>query len=190
MKPSRTLSAPGEQRVVPQWQKSRGCMIITAALDLSKNQVTHFYSPKKNTAEMIRMMEVLVQKYHDRCKLYLSWDAASWHISKRLYQRVEEHNADILFGDSGPLVETAPLPADAQFLNVIESVFSGMARAIIHNSDYKSLDEAQTAIDRYFADRNAHFMRHPKRAGNKIWGKEREVPEFSSANNCKDPRYR
>jgi hypothetical protein len=26
----------------------------------------------------------------------------------------------------------------AQFLNVIESVFSGMARAIIHNSDYDS----------------------------------------------------
>ena len=38
-------------------------MIITAALELSGNQVTHFYSPKKNTAEMILMMERLVQKY-------------------------------------------------------------------------------------------------------------------------------
>lgn len=47
MKPGRALSAPGEQRVVPQWQKSRGCMIVTAALELSGNQVTHFYSPKK-----------------------------------------------------------------------------------------------------------------------------------------------
>ena len=63
MKPGRMLSAPGEQRVVPQWQKSRGCMIMTAALELSGNQVTHFYSPRKNTAEMIRMMELLVQKY-------------------------------------------------------------------------------------------------------------------------------
>ena len=96
MKPGRALSAPGEQRVVPQWQKSRGCMIMTAALELSGNQVTHFYSPKKNTAEMIRMMELLVEKYRDRRKLYLSWDAASWHISKRLYQRVEEHNAAVL----------------------------------------------------------------------------------------------
>ena len=63
MKPGRMLSAPGEQRVVPQWQKSRGCIIMTAALELSGNQVTHFYSQKKNTAEMIRMMELLVQKY-------------------------------------------------------------------------------------------------------------------------------
>jgi len=36
-----------------------------------------------------------------------------------------------------------PLPAGAQFLNVIESVFSGMARAIIHNSDYESLKHAR-----------------------------------------------
>jgi hypothetical protein len=38
----------------------------------------------------------------------------------------------------GPTVETAPLPSGAQFLNVIESVFSGLARSIIHNSDYKA----------------------------------------------------
>jgi hypothetical protein len=189
MKPGRALSAPGEQRVVPQWQKSRGCMIITAALELSGNQVTHFYSAKKNTAEMIRMMELLVEKYHDRRKLYLSWDAASWHISKRLYQRIDDHNASIL-GGGGPMVETAPLPSGAQFLNVIESVFSGMARSIIHNSDYKTLDDAKVAIDRYFADRNEHFLLHPRRAGKKIWGKEREAADFSDANNCKDPRYR
>ena len=48
---------PGIQPTVPQWQKSRGCMIMTAALELSGNQVTHFYSAKKNTGEMIRMME-------------------------------------------------------------------------------------------------------------------------------------
>jgi DDE superfamily endonuclease len=187
-KPGRALSAPGEQRVVPQWQKSRGCLIMTAALELSGNQVTHFYSAKKNTAEMLRMMELLVKKYRDRRKLYLSWDAASWHISKRLHQRVEEHNAAVC-RDGGPTIETAPLPSGAQFLNVIESVFSGMARSIIHNSDYKTLDDAKAAMDQYFANRNAHFAQYPRRAGKKIWGKERELADFSNANNCKDPRY-
>jgi transposase-like protein len=189
MKPGLALCAPGEQRVVPQWQKSRGCLIMTAALELSGNQVTHFYSPRKNTTEMIRMMELLVEKYSDRRKIYLSWDAASWHISKRLHQRVEEHNTAVLSG-SGPTVETAPLPSGAQFLNVIESVFSGLARSIIHNSNYKTVDDAKAAIDRYFADRNEHFLQHPRRAGRKIWGKERELADFSEANNCKDPRYR
>ena len=68
------------------------------------------------------------------------------------------------------MVETAPLPARAQFLNVIESVFSGMARAIIHNSDYKSVDEAKAAVDRYFAERD-YFRQHPRRAGKKSGAK-------------------
>ena len=186
--PGRTLTPPGGQRVVPQWQKSRGSLILTAALELSGNQVAHCYSTKKNTAEMIRMMELLVERYGDRRKLYLSWDGASWHVSKRLYERIGEHNAAVL--GHGPIVDTAPLPSGAQFLNVIESIFSGMARAIIHNSDYETLDDAKTAIERYFDERNEHYRLHPHRAGDKIWRKEREPAVFSKANNCKDPRYR
>lgn len=189
MKAGRSLEPPGPHKVVPQWQKSKGCMIMTAALELSGNQVTHFYSDRKNTAEMIRMMETLLASYSTYQTLYLSWDAASWHISKKLKQRIEEHNAGAVAAGL-PRVETAPLPAGAQFLNVIESVFSGMARAIIHNSDYQSVDAARIAIDRYFADRNQHFREHPKRAGKHIWGKELVTSEFSESNNCKDPRWR
>jgi hypothetical protein len=92
-----------------------------------------------------------------------------------------------------PLVKLAPLPTRAQFLNMIESVFSGMARAIIHNSDYASVNEAIRAIDLYFVERNRYFRKNPRRAGRKIWGRER-VPErvpanFAEANNCKDARW-
>jgi hypothetical protein len=89
-----------------------------------------------------------------------------------------------------PLVKLAPLPACAQFLNVIESVFSGMAKAIIHNSDYRSVGDCMCAIDQYFAKRNQDFRDAPKRAGNKIWGSEIVKPEFSARNNCKDPDWR
>jgi transposase len=185
-KPGVALTAPGEQRVVPQWQKSRGCLILTAALELSENQVHHFFSAKKNTGEMIRMLDLLLDRYRDRRKIYLSWDAASWHISKELYKRIDAHNLE----GGTPIVETAPLPAGAQFLNVIESVFSGMARAIIHNSDYKTVDDARAAIGMYFDERNAHFKEHPRKAGKNIWRNEREPASFSVASNCKDPRYR
>ena len=84
MKGGRSLVGPGETRVIPQWQKSKGCLILTAALELSTNQVTHFYNKKKNTNEMIKLTNILVQKYADRKRLFLSWDAASWHISTKL----------------------------------------------------------------------------------------------------------
>jgi hypothetical protein len=108
--------------------------------------------------------------------MYLSWDAASRHISKELNRVVEDHNSRIV----GPTVMIAPLPARAQFLNVIESVFSGMAGAINHNSNYQSAEEARAAIDRYFEERNEHFRANPRRVGNKIWGQERDPPSISS----------
>ncbi|MGI4794737.1 MAG: IS630 family transposase [Janthinobacterium lividum] len=189
MKGGLSLMPAGQQRIVPQWQRSKGCLILTAALELSGNQVSHFYSTAKNTGEMIRMMDTLVEQYAHCSRIYLSWDAASWHISKLLGAHIEQHN-QTAEDHHRPCVEVAPLPVGAQFLNVIESVFSGMARAIIHNSDYASLDVAKEAIDRYFAERNAQFRHNPRRAGNKIWGKERVAPVFNAANSCKDPNYR
>jgi hypothetical protein len=62
------------------------------------------------------------------------------------------------------MVKLAPLPARAQFLNVIESVFSGMSRSIIQNSDYESVSAARSAIDRYCQERNEHFRNNPKPA--------------------------
>jgi hypothetical protein len=86
-------------------------------------------------------------------------------------------------------VRTAPLPAGAQFLNVIESEFSGMAKGIIQNSDYPCVEEARDPIDRYLNDRNEHFAQHPRRAGQKTWGQQRVPTEFAKGQNCKDPLY-
>jgi hypothetical protein len=83
-----------------------------------------------------------------------------------------------------------PLPSGAQFLNVIESVFSGMARAVIHNSDYADVCEAKSAISQHFNERNEHFLVNPRRAGKTIWGSERVLSAFNETNNCKDLRYR
>jgi hypothetical protein len=108
---------------------------------------------------MIRLIEVLCDQFRRRKKIYISWDAVSWHMSRKLLKRIAEHNAAA--GCGGPRIVRAPLPARAQFLNVIESIFSGMARAIIHNSDYKCVDDAKLAIDRYFSQRNRYFRTLP-----------------------------
>ena len=140
---------------------------------------------------MIKLLDIILEKYFDEECIYLSWDAASWHASNELYKKVEEINS---YGYRTkrrvPIVVLAPLPSGAQFLNVIESVFSGMARAIIHNSNYESVEECMNAIDRYLHERNRKFMNNPKRAGKKIWGRERVKSEFAESNNCKYPSFR
>jgi transposase len=178
----------GEYPTVPQYQISKGRIIVTAALELSTNQVTHFYSDKKDTAEMIALLRVLLQQYSSCRKIYFSWDAASWHSSKSFLAEVRSVNS-IAYRKSNktPIVKLAPLPARAQFLNVVESVFSGMSRSIIQNSDYESVSAARAAIDRYFQERNEYFMKNPQRAGKKIWGNELVPSSFSESQNCKDP---
>ncbi len=164
---------------------------MTAALELSRNQVTHFYSKSKDSLEMIRLIRVLIRKYKGCRKIYLMWDSASWHSSSYVIEELFRVNALKYRKEyNTPRVEIAPLPAHAQFLNVIESIFSGMVSAVIDNSDYQSTSEAKSAISRYFRRRNAYYRKYPKRAGDKIWGKEIVVPQFGEGQNCKDPRYR
>jgi transposase len=191
MRGGRALVPGDSVRTIPQRQKSKGSLICTAALELSTNQLTHFYSKKKNTDEMIKLMMLLIDQYKDQKRLFLSWDSASWHMSKALYKKVNEVNHEQYRQENAsPRVELLPLPSGAQFLNVIESVFSGMSRAILHNSNYQSVDGCKAAIDRYFEDRNTFFRNNPKRAGNKIWGSERVATVFKEANLCKDPNWR
>jgi transposase len=183
-----SLQPPGGVRTVPQWQKSRGAFILTAALELSKNQVTYFFSEAKNTKETVHLIELLRRTYRGYRTLYLSWDAAVWHSSKELEARIAFLN-EWAAHDQAPVLRIVPLPTSAQFLNVIESIFSGLARAVLHNSDYASLEEAKTAVARYIDERNAAFLKTPRKAGQSIWKMERVPSLFHEANNCKDLRY-
>jgi DDE superfamily endonuclease len=140
---------------------------------------------------MIKLLRRLIILYRGQERLFISWDSASWHASKKLYKTVDEINSNIFrVRHKTPLVDLMALPSGAQFLNVIESVFSGMSRALLHNSNYQSPQECKVAINRYFGERNQAFLEHPKRAGKKIWGKERVEAVFREENNCKDPRWR
>jgi hypothetical protein len=180
----------GEKPIVPQYQVPKGSVTVTAALELGSNQMTHFYSQKKDTGEMIRLLYRLLEQYRDCRRLYLSWDAASWHSSKAFLAEVKRVNRRAYRNTyQTPTVKLKPLPARAQFLNVIESVFSGLSQSVIHNSNYQSVEEMKAAIDRYIAERNEYFRLNPHKAGNKIWGSEQAPSYFSVSHNCKNPRF-
>jgi hypothetical protein len=182
------VSGHKELRMVPQWQASKGSLIVSAALDLSRNQVLHFFSERKNTSETIKLIELIRRECKSYRRIYLSWDAAPWHSSAELFEKIEFLNGWAEY-DGAPDLQILALPSGAQFLNVIESVFSGMARAIIHASDYPSVELAKAAIDRHIAERNRHFRNRKQRAGRAIWGREPTPAAFLLTNNCKDPKY-
>lgn len=170
---------------VPKVQKSKGSITLFGALSATTNQVTWNYGKSKDTSSMIDLIEILFNQYHDKSKLYITWDAASWHRSNELEEWLDKFNDQTKEIGTGPIIDVIPLPSSAQFLDVIEAVFSGMKRAVVHHSDYQSQDEMKSAISLHFVERNDYFKKNPKRAGKKIW----EIDFFLDYNNLKFGDY-
>ena len=176
----------GETRIHPQNQRSKGAITLYGALSANTNQMTWFYQNTKDSAGIIDLVEILYNRYHDKSKIYLTWDAASWHRSNELVKWADETNTRNTANSSGPIIEIVPLPSSAQFLDVIEAVFSAMKRAVIHSSDYESEQEMKNAISRHFRERNDYFKLNPKRAGKKIW----KINFFEERSNLRSGNYR
>jgi transposase len=182
----RCYTPKGQTPTHPQNQQSKGSITLYGALSVTTNHVTWFYGKTKDSAGIIDLAEILSNEYHNKAKIYLTWDAASWHRSNTLVEWADHFNTATRANRSGPIIEVVPLPASAQFLDVIEAVFSAMKRAVIHGSDYQSEEEMKNAISTHFRERNEFFKHNPKRAGKKIW----EIDFFDDYNHIRSGNYR
>lgn len=182
----RALVRKNEVLTYPQEQAHRGVIMMSGALSATTNQVTWVYGRAKDTSAMIDLMELLYNQYFSAPKLYVTWDAASWHKSTMLVDWLDTFNSTTMKTNEGPVIELVPLPTSSQFLDVIEAVFSGMKRAVVHHSDYRDVPEMKKAISLHFTERNTHFRENPKRAGKKIW----EIDFFDDNENIRSGNYR
>jgi hypothetical protein len=154
---------------IPRNQASKGTVALVGALSATTNQMTWAFVTTKDTRSMMYLLEILYNQYHTKSKLFVTWDAVSWHNSNALIEWLDQFNETSRRQSTGPIIELVPLPTSAQFLNGIEGVFSGMTRAVVNNSDYQSMEDMKLAISRHFSERNDYFMKNPQRAGKKIW---------------------
>lgn len=182
----RSFVKRNETLVVPQLQTPTASIILAGALSATTNQMTWCFVRSKDTSAMIDIVELLFNQYQDKTRLYITWDAASWHDSGSLVDWLDIFNSKTTEVKAGPLITLVPLPSCSQFLNVIESVFGTMKKAVIHHSDYQSTNEMKSAISLHFRDRNAHFTDNPRRAGRKIW----EIDFFQDPRNLTSGDYR
>ncbi len=172
----KVLSPPGKTQIIPSIQPDKGAVYMIAALEAQTNQVIWQFIKGKSAAVVVRLLDELLERYRAYARLCLTWDALSSHSSKKVNARIGSSNF-IAEREGYPHIEVYPLPSNAQFLNVVESTFRNIRKAVIYNSDYQSVEEMQQAISRYLDERNAYFKANPRRAGNKIWDKELFTPE-------------
>ena len=172
----RVLTAPGERRTLPEYQPDRGAVYLIAALEAQTNQVVYQFIKGKTAKALVNMLQELMDRYSAYSRICLTWDSLSSHNAKLVNDWISDANATAKRHRTAK-VEVYPLPSNAQFLNVVESTFRNIRKAVIYNSDYPSVEEMQAAITRYLNERNAYFLLNPRRAGNKIWSKELFTPE-------------
>ena len=150
---------------MPQIQTPKGSIVLAGALSATTNQLTWCFVQSKDTTVMIDLIELLSSEHRDKTRLYITWDSASWDDSISLVNWLDAFNLKTKQTNEGPLITLVPLPSRSQFLNVIESAFGVMKKAVIHHSDYQNVHEMKTAISRHFRERNAYFKDNPRRAG-------------------------
>jgi transposase len=176
----------GETAHCPRRQLSKGSVTVLGALSATTNQIAWVFGKSKDTWSIIELIELLFNQYSDKSKLYITWDAVSWHNSNALIEWLDVFNTTTKTSGMGASIEVIPLPTSAQFLNVIEGVFSGVMRAVVHNSDYASEEEMKSAISKHFCERNLFFKANPRRVGKRIW----EMEFFADCDNLRSGNYR
>ena len=182
----RTYVHKDEVLSCPRRQVAKGSVTLFGALSATTNQATWIFGESKDTSSIMELMELLFNQYHDKSKIYVTWDAVSWHSSEALAGWLDAFNQTTRDTKAGPIIEVVPLPTSSQFLNVIEGVFSRMMRAVVNNSDYQSGEEMKAAMSRHLWERNLFFRENPKRVGKKIW----EMDFFLDEDNLRSGNYR
>jgi hypothetical protein len=87
-----TLVKRGEPLDVPQIQTPKGSIIMAGALSATTNQITWCSAQSQDTTAMIDLIELLFNEHRDKTRLFITWDAASWHDSISLVDWLDVFN--------------------------------------------------------------------------------------------------
>jgi transposase len=126
--------------------KRLGTVSLLAGLDLHTGRVTEIVSDHHASADFIALLGKLDQGYPPQARIRLLLDNHSAHISKETQAWLSLHPQRFEF------VFT---PKHGSWLNIVETMFSKMARSMLRGIRVSSKQELVDRIHLYFAQLNA-----------------------------------
>jgi transposase len=126
--------------------KRLGTVSLLAGLDLHTGRVTEIVSDRHASADFIALLEKLDAAYPAQTRIRLLLDNHSAHISKetRAYLTLHPQRFEFVF-----------TPKHGSWLNIVETMFSKMARTMLRGIRVASKQELIDRIHLYFAEVNA-----------------------------------
>lgn len=123
-----------------------GTCSLLAGVDLMTGHVHHLVRDRHRSREFIEFLQLLDRSYPQDVKIRLILDNHSSHTSKETnaYLRTVPNRFEFVF-----------TPVHGSWLNLVETLFSKMARSVLRHIRVSGKDELRSRIDNYFQDLNA-----------------------------------
>ena len=120
-----------------------GVRHMWGAYDMKTDRLFGTFSPRKNWIEFLRFMRWLRRRYRSSGTLYIVLDNASYHLKTEVRDWAAKHRIRFYF-----------TPSNASWLNRIECHFTALRKFALDNSDFRTHEEQQEAIEQYLSWRN------------------------------------
>jgi transposase len=123
-----------------------GTSSLLAGVDLMTGHVHHLIRDRHRSREFIEFLQLLDRSYAPDKKIRLILDNHSSHLSKETndYLKSVPNRFEFVF-----------TPVHGSWLNLIETLFSKMARSVLRHIRVANKEELWSRIDAYFEDLNA-----------------------------------
>jgi transposase len=130
-------------RLRATYNRKGGVRHLFAAYDLESDTLIGSFAAKKNWTTFLPFLKSLRRRYRHGETLHIVLDNASYHLKAEVQQYAAANNIRFYW-----------TPTQASWLNRIESHLTALRKFALDNTDHRSHDEQQEAIESYLRWRN------------------------------------
>ena len=130
-------------RLRATYSRRGGVRHMFAAYDMEPDTLTGSFADCKNWMTFLAFLQQLRRRYRRTETLHIVLDNASYHLKTEVQQYAATHNIRFYW-----------TPTNASWLNRIESHLTAIRKFALDNTDYRSHDEQEAAIESYLRWRN------------------------------------
>jgi transposase len=140
------LAKKGKKRVERHratYNRNGGVRHFLAAYDMETGRLFGQFTKRKTWVEFLTFLKWLRRRYRRNETLHIVLDNYGPHLKEEVQAWAKTHNVKFYF-----------TPTNASWLNRIESQFTALRKFALDNSDFRSHEEQQEAIESYLDWRN------------------------------------
>jgi transposase len=125
------------------YSRHGGVRHMFGVYDMEQDTLVGYFDASKNADVFLRFLKMVRRHYRRAGVLHIVLDNASFHLTTEVLAYVESHEIKLYF-----------TPTNASWLNRIECQFTALKKFALDNTDFRTHEEQEAAIQQYLDWRN------------------------------------